>query len=109
MLSQLPIESFPAWARLQDVAFDGVCIKDVAGKGYGLLAESAFESNETGQVGPAILRIPSDLVLSSTAVDNYAKVDQNFNALLEAFGPQVTKLKPLHIHFIYSAADIFEV
>ncbi len=94
---QLPIESFPAWARLQGVAFNSVCIKDVSGKGYGLLAERTFVSNEDGEGDPAILRVPADLVLSATAVEDYAKVDQNFNALLEASGPQVANINDFHL------------
>jgi hypothetical protein len=90
--TQLPFDSFPAWAHLHDVTFDSVAIKDVSGKGYGLVAQRGFGLNVKEGNRSSILRVPADLVLSATAVDEYAKVDQNFNALLEASGVQVSKI-----------------
>lgn len=91
-MAQLPIDALPAWAHLNDVRFTGVEFRDVGdGKGFGLLAESDISgpiasSNDTAE---AVLEISQDLVLSDEAVDDYAKVDQNFRQLLEAAGRQV--------------------
>lgn len=80
---QLPIESFPAWALLQDVEFDDVVIAQTPDKGYGLVSNKELEQETI------VLRVPKDLLLSVDQVEQYAKVDSNFRGLLEAFGQQV--------------------
>ncbi|POR32621.1 SET domain protein [Tolypocladium paradoxum] len=87
--SQLPLDAFPAWARLNDVAFANVTLQHVDGKGFGLVADTALGNQETGT--DALIKIPRDLVLSAEAVEEYAKVDQNFKQLLEAVGHQSTR------------------
>lgn len=89
--SQLPLDAFPAWARLNDVAFTNVELQDVDGKGFGLVADTELGNQETGT--DALIRIPRDLVLSAEAVEEYAKVDQNFRQLLEAVGYQVSRVR----------------
>ena len=85
--SQLPLGSFPAWARLNDVATTNVKLQDIQGKGFGLIADAEL-GNQESDTEP-LMKIPRDLVLSAEAVDEYAKVDQNFRQLLEAVGCQV--------------------
>ncbi|KND86675.1 SET domain-containing protein 8 [Tolypocladium ophioglossoides CBS 100239] len=80
--SQLPLDAFPAWVRLNGVAFTDVKLQDVDGKGFGLVANTELGNQETGT--NALIEIPRDLVLSAEAVEEYAKVDQNFKQLLEA-------------------------
>jgi hypothetical protein len=85
--SELPIEAFPAWALFNNLEFTHVRIQDVEGKGLGLLAEHSLAADAGGN--ETLLSIPRDLVLSEDAVEEYAKVDQNFRQLLDAVGHQV--------------------
>lgn len=80
---QLSIETFPAWALLQDVEFDGVAIAQTADKGYGLVPNKDLEQEAT------VLRVPRDLLLSVDQVEQYAKIDSNFRDLLNALEPKV--------------------
>lgn len=99
-MAQLPIDAFPAWAHLNDVRFAGVKLQHVGdGKGFGLLAESDISGAVTSSTDTAesVLEISHDLVLSAEAVDDYAKVDQNFKQLLEAAGRQV-RAHPAHMN-----------
>ncbi|QPG96593.1 hypothetical protein C2857_004682 [Epichloe festucae Fl1] len=95
MPSHAPIEAFPTWAHFNGVQFMGVKLQDVGhGKGFGLLAESDVQGSAVKMVGEetrTILRIPRDLVLSAEAVQEYAKVDQNFKQLLEIAGRKSTR------------------
>lgn len=92
----LPVEALPAWARLNGVALSGVTFRqlqaeDRTDKGYAIVA-----TEEKGTVqGPSegedsqpevLLQIPSDLILSLEAVDNYAKADRYLREVLEAVG-----------------------
>ena len=102
---QLSIDAFPAWARLNDVHFANTKLQETEGKGLGLVAVKELESLEesgdgdsndgkgpktkTTTLPTALLRIPHDLVLSTEAVEEYAKVDQNFRQLLDIAGHQV--------------------
>lgn len=81
--SQLPIDSFPAWALLQDVEFSNVNIQDIDNKGYGLVSDKVLGESIS------VLNVPQDLVLSANQVEQYAKIDQHFKTLLEAMGQQV--------------------
>ncbi|EHK26327.1 uncharacterized protein TRIVIDRAFT_35595 [Trichoderma virens Gv29-8] len=92
MQSQLPIEAFPAWALLNNVDFASAEIRNIDGKGLGLVAKHDItEAGRDASSSPAIVRIPRDLVLSAEAVEEYAKVDQNFKQLLEVAGRQSTR------------------
>lgn len=102
--SQLSIDAFPAWARLNDVDFNDVQLQQTEGKGFGLIAEKDLNEKEEGsgdedakdgqspskETTTPLLRIPQDLVLSAAAVDEYAKVDQNFRQLLDITGHRVS-------------------
>ncbi|KAM3507466.1 hypothetical protein MY11210_007133 [Beauveria gryllotalpidicola] len=83
---QLPIESLPAWATLQDVKLQQVGMRHVDGKGYGLVAENAMDASENVNDALEIVRISAELVLSREAVEEYAKVDQHFKQLIETLG-----------------------
>ena len=89
-MAQLPIEAFPAWALLNNVDFANAEIRNIEGKGFGLVTKNDItnEGREASGAAP-ILRIPRDLVLSAEAVEEYAKVDQNFKQLLDVAGHQV--------------------
>lgn len=81
-----PLEAFPAWCSLNDVSFIDVKVVNIDGKGYGLVAERDLMNDEDNVEVPTLISIPKDLVLSVAAVEEYAKVDQNFRQLFEAAG-----------------------
>ncbi|PTB69793.1 SET domain-containing protein [Trichoderma citrinoviride] len=91
-MAQLPIEAFPAWALLNNVDFANAEIRNIEGKGFGLVTKNDItnEGREASGAAP-ILRIPRDLVLSAEAVEEYAKVDQNFKQLLDVAGHRSTR------------------
>ncbi|KYK58346.1 SET domain protein [Drechmeria coniospora] len=96
---QLPLSAFPAWARLNEVALTKVTLQHVNGKGCGLVADEEMASS-SADAAPAVtaatttadppatelMKIPHDLVLSAEAVEEYAKIDQNFSLLRDAAG-----------------------
>lgn len=89
--SQLPIEAFPAWAALNNVEFTNAEIRNIEGKGLGLVAKHDItDASHDASSSQAIIRIPRDLVLSAETVDEYAKVDRNFKQLLDVAGHQVS-------------------
>lgn len=111
-MAQLPIEAFPAWALLNNVDFVDAEIRNIEGKGFGLVAKHDITDESRDASGPAtILRIPRDLVLSAEAVEEYAKVDQNFKQLLDVAGHQVGTVRFSCTHgdgtFMTTGADIW--
>ncbi|KAG6083267.1 hypothetical protein E4U16_004600 [Claviceps sp. LM84 group G4] len=100
------MEAFPTWAHFTRVRFAGVKLADVGdGKGQGLVATAKLSHDEAAATEVnecAVLRIPSDLVLSAEAVDAYAKVDHNFKQLLDVAGRKASlkaKLAALQTEF----------
>ena len=104
----MPINVFPAWARLNDVDFAKAKLEETEGKGFGLTAAKDLKQREKGKevesgdegdtkdgknpkttTTTKLLSIPHDLILSAEAVKQYANVDQNFRQLLDAAGHQV--------------------
>ncbi|KAK7964922.1 hypothetical protein PG988_009926 [Apiospora saccharicola] len=79
-----PLHDLSAWCALNDVKFRNVKIEEVEGRGYGLVADADLSPSGAD----AMLEIPHDLVLSAQAVEDYAKIDQNFRGLLEKAGRQ---------------------
>ncbi|KAF6240455.1 hypothetical protein HO173_001123 [Letharia columbiana] len=78
----LPIDQLGAWARLNNVEFNGVKIMASQGdKGSGLVmtAERSIDN-------PLLMTIPNDLVLSLENVWVYAKSDKHLRQVLEATG-----------------------
>ncbi|KAG5996734.1 hypothetical protein E4U52_005950 [Claviceps spartinae] len=105
MAHSASLEAFPTWAHFTRVRFAGVKLADVGdGKGQGLVATAKFGHEEAAavEIERAVLRIPSDLVLSAEAVDAYAKVDHNFKQLLDVAGRKASlkaKLAALQTEF----------
>lgn len=107
----LPIDVFPAWARFNDVDFINAKLCETDRKGIGLVTVTGSdltkipvtegEANDKDlQHGKAeaLLRIPHDLVLSASTVEDYAKVDQNFRQLMDSVGHNV-RLRPSALAF----------
>jgi hypothetical protein len=85
----LPITAIPAWSKLNDVSFIDVSVQGLGDdKGSGLVTTRALSSIDTFDI-PTLLVIPHDLVLSAEAIEEHAKVDQQFRELLEAAGGKV--------------------
>ncbi|KAJ5793737.1 hypothetical protein N7457_000336 [Penicillium paradoxum] len=88
----LPIESLPAWQRLNGIAVHGIAVQKVgsdehgADKGCAIIATEAKTSSENDAEPKILLQIPSDLVLSLETVHNYAKSDRYLRDVLEAIG-----------------------
>ncbi|KAJ4155624.1 hypothetical protein LMH87_000860 [Akanthomyces muscarius] len=89
---QLPIESLPAWATLQDVRLQQVAMRRIEGKGYGLVAEIELNASKKLNEALEIIRIPAELVLSREAVEEYVKVDQHFKQLIDTVGRKSARL-----------------
>ncbi|KAJ5135509.1 uncharacterized protein N7515_004787 [Penicillium bovifimosum] len=88
----LPIESLPAWQRLNGITVHSIAIQKVgsdehgADKGSAIIATEATTSSEDDAAPKILLQIPSDLVLSLENVHNYAKSDRYLRDVLEAIG-----------------------
>lgn len=83
--TELSVSALPAWAKLNDVVFYDIGVKDIETKGFGLVAERVLSSEEAFDV-PALLRLPKDLVLSAETIQEHSKVDKHFRELLSAAG-----------------------
>ncbi|KAI0402220.1 hypothetical protein F4802DRAFT_576996 [Xylaria palmicola] len=83
---QFPLSNLPAWCMFNNIAFEGVSVADIEGRGLGLIAEDDL-SNEGGDL-PALLTIPKELVLSAAGIEAYAKENKHFRQLLDAAGHQ---------------------
>lgn len=89
------IADFPAWALLNGIDINDLSLHDIPGKGFGFVVTKQLEAlkgaaNES-RPGRNLIRIPRDLILSAEAVGDYAKVDQNFNLLLQSTSFQSTR------------------
>jgi hypothetical protein len=88
----IPIESLPAWQRLNGIAVQGIAVHKVgsdqhgADKGSALIATEAQMSSENDAKPTILLQIPSELVLSLEAVHNHSKTDRYLRDVLEAIG-----------------------
>ncbi|EQK99192.1 SET domain protein [Ophiocordyceps sinensis CO18] len=101
--SQLPLDAFPAWARLHDVALAGIELQHVDGKGYGFVLNSELQAGQDAQ-SPWLI-VPRELVFSSETVQEYAKVDQNFKQLLQVVGHKSVRIDAmlfLLCHLVHS-------
>lgn len=92
MSPDVSLEALPTWARFNDVDFCGTQVRHVELKGFGLFTDHPRGENHESRT---LLKIPRDLILSAEAVDNYAKVDQNFRQLLDKVGHQVCLSVPV--------------
>ena len=75
--SQLLSDVFPAWAYISGIYSPSVILQDTDGKGLGLKTTKPIHTSKP------LIAVPRELVLSSEAVKEFAKVDQNFKQLLE--------------------------
>ena len=90
----LPIETLPAWARLNGVSPFGVAFRRLQAdngtdKGCAVVAtkDKSNGDPESDSAHPEILlSVPSDMVLSLESVHNYAKSDRYLREVLEAVG-----------------------
>lgn len=82
---RLPLQALPAWMSFNDAFLDGVAVQHVEPKGHGLVAQTGRHQDES-QTQPPLATIPHELVLNQEAVQEYAKEDGNFKALLDACG-----------------------
>ncbi|KAJ5950438.1 uncharacterized protein N7479_008851 [Penicillium vulpinum] len=88
----LPIESLPAWQRLNGVVVQGIAVHKVgsdqhgADKGSALIATEAQMSSEDDAKPKILLQIPSELVLSLETIHNHAKIDKYLREVLDSLG-----------------------
>jgi hypothetical protein len=98
------IAAFPAWALLNGIDINDLSLHDIPGKGFGFVVTKQLEALEDAEneskPGRNLIRIPRDLILSAEAVGDYAKVDQNFNQLLQSTSFQV-RLSQLTGHCLW--------
>lgn len=112
---RLPLPALPAWTSLNNIIFSGVEVQPIQHKGHGLVAtsqaqvddgvddgdndetknkDSGNDENKNKETGsyqpPSLITIPRELVLNAEAVEQYAKEDRNFKALLDACGRKVS-------------------
>lgn len=87
--TKLPISALPAWCKLNDVTFLDTTVKEIEGKGLGLVTDRSLSSQDTFDT-PTLLIVPNDLVLSANAIEEHAKVDHHFRQLLDAAGGKVS-------------------
>lgn len=69
-----------------NAGFFSVEVKPIHNKGNSLVAQA--DSANIGQ--SPMIRVPHDLVLNEETVEQYAKQDRNFRALLDACGHKVS-------------------
>ena len=85
---QLPITALHAYAKLNDISFNGVEVQDLAAKGYGLVAERPLNSEDATEF-LNLLHIPHALILCAETVEEHAKFDHQFRQLLDVAGGKV--------------------
>ncbi|RGP59379.1 set domain-containing 8 [Fusarium longipes] len=139
--STLSVDTFPIWARFNDVDFINASLRETDGKGIGLVAVNSTdlavaeedgshvealqhgegkasegiiadspraETRRQDQGSEPLLRIPHDLILSATTVEEYTKVDQNFRQLIDSVGHNSARgdiLLYLLAHLVLSGRD----
>lgn len=84
-----PLQGLSAWARLNFVDFFDTEVENVPGKGLGLFTTRPRLDDGGKDDAKPFLEVPRQLILSAEAVEDYAKVDQNFRQLLDKVNPQV--------------------
>lgn len=80
----LPPEAFNPWAQLNGVKFHDVKPGRIAGRGSALLASKAITNSSEG--AECLLTVPRDLILGQEQISEQAKVDRDFQELLESVG-----------------------
>ncbi|CAG8908157.1 unnamed protein product [Penicillium egyptiacum] len=88
----IPIESLPAWQRLNGIVVQGIAVHKFgsdqhgADKGSALIATEAQMSSENDAKPNILLQVPSELVLSLETVQDHAKTDKYLRNVLETIG-----------------------
>lgn len=88
----LPLQSLPAWARLNGIVTNGVAFQNLSSsesdtdKGNAIVATEEKSSHENDSLPQVLLQVPRELVLSLETVQDYSKSDQDFREVLEACG-----------------------
>ena len=92
----LPIDALTAWAKLNDVRFNGVEVKqlkteDGIDKGSAVIATESREPRDIVSTPEdvealTLMRIPPDIVLSLERVETYAKSDKYLREVLDGIG-----------------------
>jgi hypothetical protein len=78
----LPVDTLPVWAAFNSVSFDGVNIGPLPGKedrGSTVIAKRSLKGHDE----PPLMTIPRDLILSLDRIQEHAKSDSDFRAVLE--------------------------
>ncbi|KAM0333435.1 hypothetical protein ACHAQA_002096 [Verticillium albo-atrum] len=78
--------SLPAWNHFNDVDLIDVTPKETPQSGFGFVAGRSLSRVEDTSDVPTLARIPRKLILSKETVEDHAKVDGHFRALLDAVG-----------------------
>lgn len=102
----LPITALPAWSKLNDVKFLDIEVQDLKTKGFGLITCRALSSEDASDV-TTLMTVPRDLVLSSEAVDEYAKVDAHLRELLDAAGGKVCFSYKIHLFYVHLISKLY--
>lgn len=95
---RLPLQALPVWRSLNDVVFSQVEVQPIPEKGHGLLAVTNDEAiprtdkDEAEEPQRPLITVLRELILNAEAVEQYAKEDRNFRALLHACGQKVLAL-----------------
>lgn len=114
----LSLEALPAWMSLNDVIFHKVEVQTIERKGNGLVAQQSWLSTppdnkkDNDEDNEPLVTVPHGLVLNQEAVEEYAKEDRNFRALLDTCGrknPRHDMLLFLLVHLVVSCQPIQHV
>ncbi|KAI0102032.1 hypothetical protein GGR51DRAFT_301210 [Nemania sp. FL0031] len=100
------LEDLPAWCMLNNITFAGVGVRDIKGRGLGLIAEKHLNNGNDEPL--ALLTIPKELILSAASIEEYAKENKAFRTLLDAAGRQSLRgdiLLFLLTQFVLSSPD----
>lgn len=94
--------AFSSWARLNEVDFRATRPATIDGRGSALVASRVVESSIDGAEMPCLLKVPQDLILSISRVQEHAKIDRDFREVLESLGDfgKVGLDDPFHLKLI---------
>lgn len=82
---RLPVETLPTWAVFNSVVFDGIRVGPIPGyedRGSTVVAKRSLDR---GHEAP-LMTVPRHLILSLERVQEHAKVDGDFRAIIEGLG-----------------------
>ncbi|PSK60471.1 hypothetical protein B9Z65_621 [Elsinoe australis] len=91
---KLPAEALQPWAALNNVKLHDVRVgvdSEHPERGAGVFAQRDMESSEDGHT--VLMTVPRDLILSKERVEEHAKVDKDFRAILDSLeSPRISIL-----------------